>query len=680
MFDRLLIANRGEIACRIMRTAQRLGIRTIAVYSEADAGALHAAMADEALPIGPAVAADSYLRGDRIIEAALSAGAQAVHPGYGFLAENADFAEACRDAGLVFVGPPPEAIRAMGSKSEAKALMDKAGVPLVPGYHGRAQTLKALTEAAGRIGYPLLIKPSAGGGGKGMRVVEAAGDLASALEASKRESKAAFGDDRVLLERYLARPRHVEMQVFADGHGACIHLYERDCSLQRRHQKVLEEAPAPGLPPETRRAMGEAAVAAARSIGYVGAGTVEFLYDSGAADGPGFYFMEMNTRLQVEHPVTEMITGLDLVELQLHVAAGGRLPIDQDAVLVEGHAVEARLYAEDPAAGFLPATGTMRHLRLPQDEPHVRVDTGVRQGDAVSVHYDPMIAKIIAWDRDRDAALRRLSAALDGTEIVGLGTNADFLRAVVAHPAFVEADLDTRFIDRHEAALLPAADDVPGEVQILAALGIVLQWRRDLAGRADGSRDPWSPWHGASGWRLNDEARDELRFRDGASEMPVAIRYLRDGAVGLMSCGGDEIRAEGEFDGQGRLTASLDGRRCRALVFRHGLDITVIARAANGSGGTYRLSLIDPVATAGTADAEGGRLTAPMPGRIVTVLVEPGAAVEKGQPLLVLEAMKMEHTITAPADGAVTALPFTAGDQVEEGVDLLGFEPGTAGA
>ena len=680
MFDRLLIANRGEIACRIMRTAQRLGIRTIAVYSEADAGALHAAMADEALPIGPAVAADSYLRGDRIIEAALSAGAQAVHPGYGFLAENADFAEACRDAGLVFVGPPPEAIRAMGSKSEAKALMDKAGVPLVPGYHGRAQTLKALTEAAGRIGYPLLIKPSAGGGGKGMRVVEAAGDLASALEASKRESKAAFGDDRVLLERYLARPRHVEMQVFADGHGACIHLYERDCSVQRRHQKVMEEAPAPGLPPETRRAMGEAAVAAARSIGYVGAGTVEFLYESGAADGPGFYFMEMNTRLQVEHPVTEMITGLDLVELQLHVAAGGRLPIDQDAVSVEGHAVEARLYAEDPAAGFLPATGTMRHLRLPQDEPHVRVDTGVRQGDAVSVHYDPMIAKIIAWDRDRDAALRRLSAALDGTEIVGLGTNADFLRAVVAHPAFVEADLDTRFIDRHEAALLPAADDVPGEVQILAALGIVLQWRRDLAGRADGSRDPWSPWHGASGWRLNDEARDELRFRNGASEMPVAIRYLRDGAVGLMPCGGDEIRAEGEFDGQGRLTASLDGRRCRALVFRHGLDITVIARAANGSGGTYRLSLIDPVATAGAADAEGGRLTAPMPGRIVTVLVEPGAAVEKGQPLLVLEAMKMEHTITAPADGAVTALPFAAGDQVEEGVDLLGFEPAPAGA
>ncbi len=678
MFDRLLIANRGEIACRIMRTARHLGIRTIAVYSEADAGALHVAAADEALPIGPAAAADSYLRGDRIIEAALSAGAQAVHPGYGFLAENAEFAEACGKAGLVFVGPPADAIRAMGSKSEAKALMEKAGVPLVPGYHGRAQTLKALTEAADRIGYPLLVKPSAGGGGKGMRVVEAAGDLASALEASKRESKAAFGDDRVLLERYLARPRHVEMQVFADGHGACIHLFERDCSVQRRHQKVLEEAPAPGLPPETRRAMGEAAVAAARSIGYVGAGTVEFLYDSEAADGPGFYFMEMNTRLQVEHPVTEMITGLDLVELQLHVAAGGELPLDQDAVSIEGHAVEARLYAEDPAAGFLPATGTMRHLRLPQDAPHVRVDTGVRQGDAVSVHYDPMIAKIIAWDRDRGGALRRLSAALDGTEIAGLATNADFLRAVVAHPAFAEADLDTRFIDRHEAALLPAADGVPGEVRVLAALGIILQWRRDLAGRADGSRDPWSPWHGASGWRLNDEARDGLSFRDSESEMPVAIRYLRDGGLGLTPDGGDEIRADGELDGQGRLTASLDGRRCRALVFRHGLDITVIARASNGSGGTYRLSLIDPVATAGAGDADGGRLTAPMPGRVVTVLVEPGAAVEKGQPLLVLEAMKMEHTITAPADGAVTALPFAAGDQVEEGVDLLGFEPGPA--
>ena len=680
MFDRLLIANRGEIACRIMRTARRLGIRTVAVYSEADAGALHVASADEALPIGPAAASESYLRADRIIEAALASGAQAVHPGYGFLAENAEFAEACGKAGLVFVGPPADAIRAMGSKSEAKALMAKAGVPLVPGYHGRAQTAKALAEAAEDIGFPLLIKPSAGGGGKGMRVVESADELASALEASKRESKAAFGDDRVLLERYLARPRHVELQVFADSHGACIHLSERDCSVQRRHQKVLEEAPAPGLPPGTRRAMGEAAVAAARSIGYVGAGTVEFLYDAQATDGPGFYFMEMNTRLQVEHPVTEMVTGLDLVELQLLVAAGGALPLDQDAVAVDGHSVEARLYAEDPAAGFLPATGRMRHLRLPQEGPHVRVDTGVRQGDEVSVHYDPMIAKIVAWGRDRAGALRRLSAALDDTEVAGLSTNADFLRAVVAHPAFAESDLDTRFIERHEGDLLAAEEGVPEEVRLLTALGMVLGWRRDRAARSDGAGDPWSPWQGASGWRLNAEARDELRFRDGEAERSVAVRFLRDGGLGLSADGGEEVRAEGDLDGQGRLSAVLDGRRRSAFVFRHGLEVTVIARAAGGVGGTFRLSLIDPVAAGGASDADGGRLTAPMPGRVVTVLVEQGAAVSKGQPLLVLEAMKMEHTITAPADGAVTTLPFAAGDQVEEGADLLGFEPAGAEA
>ncbi len=675
MFDRLLIANRGEIACRIIRTAGRLGIRTVAVYSEADASALHVALADEAMPIGPARASESYLRAERIVEAALAAGAQAVHPGYGFLAENAEFAEACHAAGLVFVGPPPDAIRAMGSKSEAKALMESAGVPLVPGYHGRAQTAKALAEAADKIGFPVLIKPSAGGGGKGMRVVASAGDLGAALEASKREAKSAFGDDRVLLERYLTRPRHVEMQIFADTHGNCIHLFERDCSVQRRHQKVLEEAPAPGLPPETRRAMGEAAIAAARSIGYVGAGTVEFLYDAGAAGGPAFFFMEMNTRLQVEHPVTEMVTGLDLVELQLHVAGGGALPLSQDAVAIDGHAVEARLYAEDPTAGFLPATGTLRHLRFPPTGPHVRVDTGIRQGDAVTVHYDPMIAKIIAWDSDRTTALRRLSAALDATEIVGLGTNADFLRAIAAHPAFADGDLDTRFIERHEGDLLAVGGAAPDEVLILAALGQVLQWRRDAAQRAGGSGDPCSPWHGALGWRLNDEAHDVLRLRDGEAERSIEVRYRRSGGYGLSLDGAEPVEAEGELAEDGRLVATLDGRRRGAAFFRHGLEVTVIARADGARGGTYRLALFDPVAAAGAAEAGVGQLTAPMPGRIVTVLVEQGASVDKGQPLLVLEAMKMEHTITAPAEGAVTDLPFAAGDQVEEGVALIGFEP-----
>ncbi len=633
------------------------------------------ALADEALPIGPAPATESYLRADNIIEAAHRSGAQAVHPGYGFLAENAEFAEACRDAGLVFVGPPAKAIRAMGSKSEAKALMETAGVPLVPGYHGRAQTAKALADAAAKVGFPLLIKPSAGGGGKGMRMVERAGDLATALESSKREAKAAFGDDRVLLERYLTRPRHVEMQVFADGHGNCIHLFERDCSVQRRHQKVLEEAPAPGLPTETRYAMGEAAVSAARSIGYVGAGTVEFLYDPGAADGPGFYFMEMNTRLQVEHPVTEMITGLDLVELQLHVAAGGALPITQDAVVSNGHAIEARLYAEDPAAGFLPSTGTLRHLRLPKPSPHVRIDTGVRQRDAVSVHYDPMIAKIIAWDTDRAGALRRLSAALDGTEVSGLNTNADFLRAITAHPAFADADLDTRFIERHEGDVLPAQGPAPDEALALAALGMALRWRLESKRGAGASGDPWSPWHSAQGWRLNDEAHDVLRLRDGEAERSVELRYRRAGGYGLSVDGGNLAEADGTLTRNGRLMASLDGRRSSAAFFRHGLELTVIARTGGAGGGTFRFALIDPVAAAGDAAGDGGRLTAPMPGRIVTVLVAAGASVEKGQPLLVLEAMKMEHTITAPVAGSVTGLPFAPGDQVEEGIALIGFEP-----
>ena len=523
MFDRLLIANRGEIACRIMRTAGRLGIRTIAVYSEADAGALHVASADEALPIGPAAAAESYLRGDRIIEAALSAGAQAVHPGYGFLAENAEFAEACREAGLVFVGPPPDAIRAMGSKSEAKALMEKAGVPLVPGYHGRAQTLKALREAAERIGYPLLIKPSPGGGGKGMRVVEAAGDLASALEASKRESKAAFGDDRVLLERYLARPRHVEMQIFADSHGACIHLYERDCSVQRRHQKVLEEAPAPGLPPETRRAMGEAAVAAARSIGYVGAGTVEFLYDSETADGPGFYFMEMNTRLQVEHPVTEMITGQDLVEL----AAARRPPESRTAACrqdaappLDGHAIEApHLCGRSRLRDFLPATGRHHAISaLPPESSRRCAWTAAMRPRRYrqSVHYDPMIAKLIVWDRDRDGRAGAACRQCPGRDPGGWRglPMLDFLRGAGRPIRPTSAgEVETGFID---AAHAPSSASARGRRYRTngsgagTALAEILR-RNGQVGTCTGrarqiGRSLFALARRLDGWRLNDAA------------------------------------------------------------------------------------------------------------------------------------------------------------------------------
>ncbi|HSK40851.1 MAG TPA: acetyl-CoA carboxylase biotin carboxylase subunit, partial [Arenibaculum sp.] len=468
MFSKILIANRGEIACRVIRTARHMGIRTVAVHSEADAGALHVDMADEAWLIGPPPARESYLRIDAILDVARRSGAEAIHPGYGFLSENAAFADACGQAGIVFVGPPADAIRAMGGKSEAKALMEPAGVPLVPGYHGAGQDPELLRREAEAIGFPLLIKASAGGGGKGMRVVAAAGEFDAQLAGARREAASAFGDERVLLEKYLTRPRHVEIQVFADRHGNCVYLFERDCSIQRRHQKVVEEAPAPALPPGTRQRMGEAAVAAARAIGYVGAGTVEFLLDEDGA----FYFMEMNTRLQVEHPVTEMITGQDLVEWQFRVAAGEPLPVGQDDLAISGHAIEVRVYAEDPARDFLPQTGRLDHLAFPEPGPHVRIDAGVRAGDRISIHYDPMIAKLIVWDHDRPAAVRRLRAALGATQIAGLNANVGFLSAIAAHPAFLAADLDTRFIERHHADLLPAQAPADATTLALGSLGV----------------------------------------------------------------------------------------------------------------------------------------------------------------------------------------------------------------
>ena len=469
MFRKILIANRGEIACRVIATAHRLGIATVAVYSDADAQARHVALADEAWPIGPAPARDSYLNIARIIDAARRSGAEAIHPGYGFLSENADFAEACARAGITFIGPPPEAIRAMGSKAAAKALMQRSGVPLVPGYHDEAQDAATLRAAAERIGYPVLLKASAGGGGKGMRIVEQPDALAAAIESAQREAAASFGDDRLLIEKYLTRPRHIEIQVFADTHGNCVSLFERDCSIQRRHQKVLEEAPAPGMDPARRRAMGEAAIAAARAVGYVGAGTVEFI-----AEGGAFYFMEMNTRLQVEHPVTELITGQDLVEWQLLVAAGEPLPLTQDELAISGHAIEARVYAEDPARDFLPSIGRLDHLRQPDETAHVRVDTGVRQGDAITPYYDPMIAKLIVWGEDRTAALRRLAGALAAYEVVGVHTNLGLLRGVATHPAFAGAELDTGFIARHAEVLLPDAAALPAETQrvVLAAAAL----------------------------------------------------------------------------------------------------------------------------------------------------------------------------------------------------------------
>ncbi len=660
MFRKVLIANRGEIACRIIRTARRMGLATVAVYSEADAGAWHVAQADEAIAIGPAPARQSYLDAARIIAAARASGAEAIHPGYGFLSENAGFADACAEAGLVFVGPPGAAIRAMGSKSEAKALMEKAGVPVVPGYHAADQADEALAAAAKRIGYPVLLKPSAGGGGKGMRRVDQPEGFAAALASARREARSAFGDERMLVERCLLEPRHVEVQVFADAHGHALHLFERDCSIQRRHQKVIEEARAPGLDPELAGRMGTAAVAAAEAIGYVGAGTVEFILDRSGA----FYFMEMNTRLQVEHPVTEMITGLDLVEWQLRVAAGEALPLAQSAVRWRGHAFEARIYAEDPARDFLPSTGRLIRFAMPAGDPQVRIDSGVRPGDEVTIHYDPMLAKLIVWGEDREDALRRLTAALDQVEIAGVASNIALLRAVAGHPAFAAGEIDTGFIERHGGSLLaPAGPD--REWVLAAAAGALLQQQRtaaELAARSSG--DPHSPWHLMDGWRLNLEARRELRFLLAGAERRVVVHSRSEGLAFDFGSGVKPVAVAPVSDG--RLRVTLDGHGFTAGVARQGRNLTVFL-----GGSAERLEILDPLAEAEAAEVPSGRLTAPMPGRIVQLHAKPGAKVRRGEVLLVLEAMKMEHSVLAPADGVVERLDLAVGDQVEEGMALL---------
>ena len=660
MFDTLLIANRGEIACRVMRTARRLGVRCVAVYTEPDAGAMHVGEADSAYPLGDWT---GYLDGAAVLDAARQSGAQAIHPGYGFLAENADFAEACADAGVAFVGPPAQAIRSMGEKDAARALMIGAGVRVVPGDDGAEQADDALAAAAGRVGYPVLLKPTAGGGGKGMRVVDEAAGFASSLSAARREAKAAFGDDRILVEKFLKRPRHIEVQVFGDTQGNLVHLFERECSLQRRHQKIIEEAPAPGLDAALRQGLADAALTAARVVGYVGAGTVEFLVD---ADGT-FYFLEMNTRLQVEHAVSEMITGLDFVEWQLRVAAGEALPRRQEEIAAEGHAIEARLYAEDPAQEFLPAPGLISHLRWPAEARHLRVDTGVRAGDTVSVHYDPMIAKLVVWDADRGAALRRLHAALGATQIAGPVTNVGFLAMLAAHPDVADGSVDTGWVERHLAALIGEPAPASDRVLALASLDWLL---RRKAAAAPSPGDPYSPWNLVTGWRLNHRARHDLHYLDGEAERVVTAAFLADGY--RLELNGGSIVAKGERDEAGNLTADLDGVRVTATVVERGLDVTVFA---DGRG--HRLRRHDPLDVAGADAAAGGRLTAPMPGRIAAVLVEPGAEVARGTPLIVLEAMKMEHSITAPADGRVERVNFAAGDLVEEGAELIAF--GVAG-
>jgi len=663
MFDKILIANRGEIACRVARTARRLGIATVAVYSEADANAMHVSLCDEAYLIGPAAAKESYLRGDKILQVAKASGAQAIHPGYGFLSENADFSEACAEAGITFIGPPASAIRAMGSKSEAKALMAQAEVPLVPGYHGEDQSADRLRAEADKVGYPLLIKASAGGGGKGMRVVRTAAEFDEALNGCRREALASFGDDKVLLERYLLAPRHVEVQVFADTQGHVVHLFERDCSIQRRHQKVLEEAPAPGMSDELRERMGRAATNAARAIGYVGAGTVEFLLESDGA----FFFMEMNTRLQVEHPVTEMISGQDLVEWQLLVASGQPLPLQQEALRINGHAIEARVYAENPQRNFLPATGRLHYLQPPEQGPHVRVDTGVRQGDEVSVHYDPMIAKLIVWDRDRGSALRRMRRTLADYQIVGLSTNLEFLATICANAAFERAEFDTGFIERHEAELFPEPGEMPSDILALAALYELLREQARAEAVQAASNDRWSPWGQSNGWRMNQDNFHTVEMRVEGEPRQVIAHYRGDHFLLELPAG--ECRCSGELGPNGELLADLDGHRLKASVVSQGQELSIVHQ-----GRVWQLQIHDPRQDAMEGEGLGGGLAAPMPGAVVEIKVAEGDEVKQGDALVVVEAMKMEHTISAPNDGIVKEIRFAVGDQVEEGDELLSLE------
>ena len=667
MFTKILIANRGEIACRVIKTARRMGIRTVAVYSEADAGARHVRLADEAVCIGAPPPRESYLVVDKIIAAALATGAQAIHPGYGFLSENEGFAEACAKNGVVFLGPPVYALRAMGSKSEAKKLMEKAGVPLTPGYHGDNQEPDFLRQQADGIGYPVLIKAAAGGGGKGMRAVNTSEEFLEALASCKREAASSFGDQHVLIEKYLQRPRHIEFQIFGDSHGNCVYLFERDCSVQRRHQKVLEEAPAPNMSAARRVAMGKAAVDAARAVGYVGAGTVEFIVPQGDAQDGTFYFMEMNTRLQVEHPVTEMITGLDLVEWQLKVGAGETLPLRQEQLVIRGHALEARIYAEDPDKGFLPSVGKLIHLAPPAETLHVRVDTGVEQGDEISPHYDPMIAKLIVWDETRERALARMLQALADYRVVGVSNNIGFLSRVVACPAFAQADLDTGLIERERAFLFPELAEPPAEAWLVAALAELIRDQQYAAAEATESRDPHSPWHARDGWRLNGNARREIRLRAGESEKVVSAGYSGD--CYSLEFEGQCITAAGCFTGSSELRVDLGGRR---------INVTVVS--ANGKrhvfidGVSFIFAVIDPLFHAGSGGGAEGGLTAPMPGKVIALIAAVGARVEKGAPLLILEAMKMEHTIAAPTCGTVKAFRFIVGEQVSDGAELVEFE------
>jgi len=662
MFTKILIANRGEIACRVAATAKRLGIQTVAVYADADADAMHVKACDEAVHIGGSAPAQSYLQWQRILDAARATGAQAVHPGYGFLSENDAFATACAEAGLVFIGPKPASIRAMGLKAESKRLMANAGVPLVPGYHGENQDSAFLQEQADVIGYPVLIKASAGGGGKGMRVVSQAGDFAAALSSCQREAINSFANDAVLIEKYVQRPRHIEIQIFGDNHGNCVSLFERDCSVQRRHQKVLEEAPAPGMTAAMRLAMGEAAVAAAKAVQYVGAGTVEFIVEQADDGAMSFYFMEMNTRLQVEHPVTEAVTGLDLVAWQLRVAAGEPLPKSQDQLQLNGHAIEARICAEKPNQDFLPATGPLWHFSGPEASHFfftaggVRLDTGVTQGDVVSPFYDSMLAKLIVWGADRDEALAKLDKALSEMQVVGVANNVAFLRDVVQSASFSQGDLDTDLIARERDNLFKT-QTLSEDLAVAGVMGMVLRQEVDAMGS--------NPWQAVDGWQVV-----------GAPPRPFQ----------LQGAWGDEVRALDvvlySTPQRVRIADTDHAFEWRAhprgvSVCLNGVwtDLSVVASAGQyhvfSRAGHAVLQRVDPLAgSAQAADALGG-LNTPMPGKLIRMDVAVGDTVAKGQVLAVMEAMKMEHSIASPRDGVVSEVFYAVGDQVAEGQALL---------
>jgi 3-methylcrotonyl-CoA carboxylase alpha subunit len=665
MFKKILIANRGEIACRVIQTCKRLGIATVAVYSDADKHARHVKIADEAWHIGGPRPAESYLRGDKILQVAISSGAQAVHPGYGFLSENADFARRCGAANIVFIGPTPDAIDAMGSKSAAKALMEKAGVPVVPGYHGAEQNPDFLVNEAKRIGYPLLIKAVAGGGGKGMRRVAKQEEFLMQLEAAKREAKNSFGNDAVLIERYVQGPHHIEFQVFGDSHGNVVHLFERECSIQRRHQKVLEETPSPFLDDTLRERMGDAAVAAAKAIGYVNAGTIEFI----VGEDREFFFMEMNTRLQVEHPITEMTTGLDLVEWQLRVAAGEPLPLKQADIKRVGHAIEVRICAESPANQFLPEVGPLHRFAYPTELEGVRVDTGVVEGDEISIYYDSMIAKLVAHGTDRQQAQYKLIAALAQTAVIGVKTNIDFLAKVAREPDFSAGKIDTHFIAQHSASLLSKPDTAPHRALIFAAVSRLRTNEVIAREKLLASNDPYSPWGNASGWRLNGAGAQALMFADPLSNLIREIRVRRNSNGYAIEIDDQSyaISAQGEFGKNIRLV--IDGNVSTAQVLRHEDHYLV-----DMNGERYEFLAVQRFAFDHAEESASGRLTALMPGRIVKVMVRSGDSVVNGQPLLIMEAMKMEHTIHSPREGKIEKVFYKVDDIVAADAPLFVFE------